>query len=191
MESLSSWWAALTPALKVYWGLAIPFSLVFLGQLVISLFGGGDHDDVPDVDVSNDHGIGLEFLTLKNLAGFFTIFGWTGIAGTYVGWSQGFTLTISIVSGLIMVGIMVGVMYMLMKMNASGTMKIAEAVGKSGEVYLSIPAKRNSFGKIQIMVGGMLRTLDAVTDDEENIPTGKHARVSSILDNNILVVTGK
>jgi uncharacterized membrane protein len=191
MESLSSWWAALTPALKVYWGLAIPFSILFVGQLIISLFGGGDHDDVPDVDVDSDHGIGTQFLTLKNLGGFFTIFSWTGIAGTYVGWSQGFTLTMAILSGIIMVGIMVGVMYLLMKMNANGTMKIAEAVGKSGEVYLSIPARRDNFGKIQIMVGGMLRTLDAVTDDEEAIPTGRHARVASILDNNLLLVTSK
>jgi hypothetical protein len=40
-------------------------------------------------------------------------------------------------------------------------------------------------------VGGLLRTLDAVTDDEENIPTGKQARVSQILDNNTLLVTTK
>ena len=191
MESLSSWWAALTPALKIYWGLAIPFSLLFLSQLVISLLGGGDHDDVPDVDVESDHGIGLQFLTLKNLAGFFTIFSWTGIAGTYVGWSQGLTLTMATISGFLMVGIMVGVMYLLMKMNANGTMKMAEAIGKSGEVYLLIPANRNSFGKIQIMVGGMLRTLDAVTDEEVDIPTGRHARVTNILDNNILVVASK
>ena len=191
MESLSSWWAALTPALKIYWGLAIPFSLLFLSQLVISLLGGGDHDDVPDVDVESDHGIGLQFLTLKNLAGFFTIFSWTGIAGTYVGWSQGLTLTMATISGFLMVGIMVGVMYLLMKMNANGTMKMAEAIGKSGEVYLLIPASRNSFGKIQIMVGGMLRTLDAVTDEEVDIPTGRHARVTNILDNNILVVASK
>ena len=191
MESLSSWWAALTPALKIYWGLAIPFSLLFLSQLVISLLGGGDHDDVPDVDVESDHGIGLQFLTLKNLAGFFTIFSWTGIAGTYVGWSQGLTLTMATISGFLMVGIMIGVMYLLMKMNANGTMKMAEAIGKSGEVYLLIPANRNSFGKIQIMVGGMLRTLDAVTDEEVDIPTGRHARVTNILDNNILVVASK
>ena len=191
MESLSSWWAALTPALKIYWGLAIPFSLLFLSQLVISLLGGGDHDDVPDVDVESDHGIGLQFLTLKNLAGFFTIFSWTGIAGTYVGWSQGLTLTMATISGFLMVGIMVGVMYLLMKMNANGTMKMAEAIGKSGEVYLLIPANRNSFGKIQIMVGGMLRTLDAVTDEEVDIPTGRHARVTNILHNNILVVASK
>lgn len=181
----------MTPALKIYWGLAIPFSLLFLSQLVISLLGGGDHDDVPDVDVESDHGIGLQFLTLKNLAGFFTIFSWTGIAGTYVGWSQGLTLTMATISGFLMVGIMVGVMYLLMKMNANGTMKMAEAIGKSGEVYLLIPANRNSFGKIQIMVGGMLRTLDAVTDEEVDIPTGKHARVTNILDNNILVVASK
>jgi hypothetical protein len=189
MESLSSWWAALTPALKVYWALAIPFSFLFVGQMIMSLITG-DSDHTVDVDVESDHGIGFQFLTLKNMTGFFTIFGWTGIAGTNVGWSSGFTLTIATISGLGMVGIMVTVIYMMTKLNASGTMKIAEAIGKSGEVYLTIPAKRNNTGKIQLVVGGLLRTLDAMTDDEEGIPTGKQAKVSAVLDNNILLVSG-
>jgi hypothetical protein len=190
MESLSSWWAALTPALKVYWALAIPFSFLFVGQMILSLITG-DSDHTVDVDVESDHGIGFQFLTLKNMAGFFTIFSWTGIAGTNVGWSSGFTLTVATISGLGMVGIMATVMYMMMKLNSSGTMKITEAIGKSGEVYLTIPAKRNNTGKIQLVVGGLLRTLDAMTDDEEGIPTGKQAKVSAVLDNNILLVSGR
>lgn len=190
MDSLSTWWAALTPALKVYWALAIPFSVLFVGQMIMSLIHG-DSDHTVDVDVESDHGIGFQFLTLKNMTGFFTIFSWTGIAGTNVGWSSGFTLTIATISGLGMVGIMVAVIYMMTRLNASGTMKISEAIGKSGEVYLTIPAKRNNTGKIQLVVGGLLRTLDAVTDDEDGIPTGKQAKVSAILDNNILLVTGR
>ncbi len=86
---------------------------------------------------------------------------------------------------------MAGIFYLMSKMNTSGTMKIAEAVEKSGEVYLTIPAKRASSGKIQILLGGLLRTLDAMTDDDEPIQTGKQAKVSNILNNNILLVTSK
>ncbi len=190
MDSYNTWWAALTPALKIYWVIAIPFTIFFLLQMVLSLFGGGDHpDNVVDVDVETDHGISFQFLTVKNMVAFFTIFSWTGIACTSAGWSTTMTLITSTLSGLAMMAMMAAIFYFMSKMNTSGTMKIAEAVGKTGEVYLSIPAKRSKTGKIQIMVGGLLRTLDAMTDDEENISTGKQAKVSALLDNNILLVT--
>jgi hypothetical protein len=192
MESYSNWWAALTPALKIYWAIAIPFTTFFILQMVLSLFGGGDHpDNVADIDVESDHGISFQFLTVKNMVGFFTIFSWTGIAGTNVGWSSGMTLLIATLSGLLMMSMMASIFYLMSKMNISGTMKITDAVGRSGEIYLAVPARRSSTGKIQVMVGGLLRTLDAVTDDDENISTGKQAKVSAILDNNILLVTSK
>jgi len=192
MESYSTWWAALTPALKIYWAIAIPFSVFFVLQMIFSLFAGGDSpDNTVDVDVETDHGISFQFLTVKNMVGFFTIFSWTGIACTSAGWSTTMTLIIATISGLAMMTMMAGIFYLMSKMNASGTMKISEAIGKSGEVYLSVPAKRSSAGKIQIMVGGLLRTLDAMTDDEENISTGRQAKVAAILDNNILLVTSK
>ena len=192
MDSYSTWWEAMTPALKIYWAIAIPFSIFFGLQMVLSLFAGGDHpDNVVDVDVETDHGIAFQFLTVKNMVGFFTIFSWTGIACTYAGWSTAMSLITATLSGLAMMTMMAGIFYMMSKMNTSGTMKTQEAVGKTGEVYLTIPAKRSNIGKIQIMVGGLIRTLDAMTDDEENISTGRQAKVSAILDNNILLVTSK
>ncbi len=192
MDSYSVWWTTLTPALKIYWTLAVPFSIFFVLQMMLSLFGGGDHpDNVVDVDVETDHGISFQFLTVKNMVGFFTIFSWTGLACTTSGLSTTLSLVISSLSGLAMMTMMAGIFYLMSKMNTSGTMKIAEAVDKSGEVYLTIPAMRTSSGKIQIMLGGLLRTLDAMTDDDEPIQTGKHAKVSAILNNNILLVTSK
>jgi hypothetical protein len=38
-------------------------------------------------------------------------------------------------------------------------------------------------------VQGVLRTLDAVTDDEKDIPTGKLIKVMKVAGNNLLVVT--
>ena len=192
MDSCSLWWTALTPALKVYWAIAIPFSIFFVLQMILSLLGGGDHpDNTVDIDVETDHGIPFQFLTMKNMVGFFTIFSWTGIAGTNVGWGTTVTLIIATLAGLAMMTMMASLFYFMSKLNTSGTMKIIETIGKSGEVYLVIPAKRSRIGKIQIMVGGLLRTLDAMTDDDENITTGRQAKVSAILDNNILLVTSK
>lgn len=192
METYSAWWAGLSGILKIYWLLAIPFTLFFVLQMVLSLLGGGDHpDDVPDAEIEADHGVSFQFLTLKNMVGFFTIFSWTGIACTTSGMSNTLSLILATISGLAMMTLMAGIFYFMTKLNANGTMKVKEAVGKSGEVYLVIPAMRSNTGKIQITVGGLLRTLDAVTDDEEGISTGKMARVAGILDNNVLLVTAK
>jgi hypothetical protein len=65
------------------------------------------------------------------------------------------------------------------------------ALGKVGEVYLGLQAKRGNIGKVQIKVQGSMRTLDALTDDDEDIPTGKVITVSNIINDNILLVTSK
>ena len=192
MEAFGTWWDGLSGMLKIYWGMAVPFTLFFVLQLVLSFFGGGDSpDDLPDSDVEADHGISFQFLTLKNLVGFFTIFSWTGIACIDAGYSTGVTLLISTIGGLLMMALMAGMFYRIMKSGADGTMKIENAIGQAGEVYLTIPANRGGAGKIQVNVTGSLRTLDAMTDDLEPLPTGKLAYVTKILNDNILLVTIK
>ena len=191
MEAYSAWWEGLTFIQKVLWGLAVPFTIIFLFQLIFS-FAGGDHaDDVPDVDVETDHGIPFQFLTFKNMVGFFTIFSWTGIACLNAGFSNTITLLISTSAGLFMMLLMASIFYMLSKAVADGTMKIKQAIGQTAEVYLTVPGNRRSMGKVQVKVTGALRTLDALTDDPEDIPTGKLVTVASIVNDSILLVTVK
>jgi len=191
MEAFGTWWEGLTVILKIFWGIAVPFTLFFVLQLILSFFGAESPDDLPDAEIEADHGIPFQFLTLKNLIGFFTIFSWTGIACLESGLSTALTLLIASIAGLLMVGLMAGLFYLMMKTGADGTMKINDAIGQSGEVYLTIRAKRAGIGKIQVKVGGSLRTLDAMTDDEEPLPTGQLARVTQIVNDNILLVSSK
>jgi hypothetical protein len=192
MSDFNTWWEGLNFSLKVYWAIAIPFSLFFVLQLLWSFFGGGDlPDDTPDADVEADTGVAFQFLTLKNLIAFFTVFGWTGIACIDSGLSEMTSAIISLVAGLIMMVIMASIFYFIGKANADGTMKFNKAIGGVGDVYLTIRGKRGGFGKVQIQVQGALRTLDAVTDDEDDIPTGKIVTVKEILNNHILLVTAR
>lgn len=192
MGDLNSWWAALSFSLKFYWLLAVPFTLFFLLQLMLSFFGGGDvPDDTPDVEVEADTGIGFQFFTLKNLIAFFTIFSWTGIACIDAGFSEFTTAVIAFGAGLTMMLIMASLFYFLSKAGADGTMRFKKAVGKSGQVYLVIGAKRSSVGQVQITVQGSLRTLDAITDESESIATGTLVTVQDIVNENVLLVTSK
>ncbi len=189
MESLSEWWATLTLTLKIFWALAVPFTLVFVLQVILSFLGGDMTDDTPDVEVESDHGVGFQFFTLKNLVGFFTIFGWVGIAMVESGVSDGVSIIVATLSGALMMTLMAGMFFILMKAQYDGTMKIEKAIGQTGEVYLTIQSKRGGLGKVQVKVMGALRTLDALTDDESDIETGKMVRVSNVLNDNTLIVT--
>jgi hypothetical protein len=60
-------------------------------------------------------------------------------------------------------------------------------LGKTAQVYLTVPAKRSGTGKIQISVKGTVKEMAAVTDFE-TIPTGALVKVKSIDSENILVV---
>ena len=192
MGDLNAWWAGLSFSVKFYWILAIPFTLFFLLQLLLSFFGGGDvPDDTPDAEVEADTGIGFQFFTLKNLIAFFTIFSWTGIACIDAGFAENTAAIIAFVAGLIMMLIMASLFYFLAKASGDGTMKFEKAIGKSGQVYLTIAAKRGSVGQVQIKVQGSLRTLDALTDDEQNITTGSMVVVKDIVNENVLLVTSK
>ena len=191
MESFSTWWEGLSLVLKIYWCMAVPFTLFFILQLIFSFIGADSPDDLPDSEIESDHGIPFQFLTLKNLIGFFTIFSWTGIACVDAGYSNGITLLISTLAGICMMGIMAGIFYLISRAGADGTMKINNAIGQVGEVYLTIQPNREGGGKIQVKVSGSLRTLDAVTDEEQVIANGKAVKVTGVLGNNILLVTSK
>jgi hypothetical protein len=193
MSNYEAWWNALSLPLKIYWAIAIPFTVFFLLQLVFSFVGGEVPDDSPDVDaeIDGDSGIPFQFLTLKNLVAFFTIFGWTGIACIDSGLGTIVSVVVSFAAGLIMMLLMASLFYYLSKANTNGTMKFSKAKGAVGEVYLTIPARRNSIGKVQVKVQGALRTLEAMTDDDDDIPTGKIITVKEVIQENILLVTAK
>ena len=102
---MEEWWGAMSQIEHVYWITAFVASILFLVVLVGTIIGGGGDVDMEaaDVDVDGDHGIGFQFLTFKNMVGFFTLFSWSGIASINAGNSNGVTLLISIVSGLAMI----------------------------------------------------------------------------------------
>ncbi|HRW21674.1 MAG TPA: hypothetical protein P5509_06860, partial [Bacteroidales bacterium] len=186
-----TWWQAMELAEKIYWCIAIPFSIVFIIQLVLT-FIGGDFDDAgstgdADASIDADDGIGFQFISIKNISGFFTIFSWTGIAAINAGKSMPFTIIVSVLAGLAMMTLMATLIYYMGKLSEDGTLKLNNAIGKLGTAYLKIPAQRKGMGKVQIKVQGY-RTLDAITDDMEDIPTGAVVDVVDIINDEILLV---
>ena len=188
---ISSWWQSTPFFEKIFWVIAILFSLLFLIQAVLS-FAGGDGDAATgeaDVSIDHDASMGYQFFTIKNLIAFFTVFGWTGIACIRGDMNKTVTIGVAFIAGSLMMVMMAFLFRSMSRLKHSGTLQISNALNKIGETYLFIPAKRNGYGKVHIKVQGSLKELQAITDDETDIPTGKLVKVVEILNNNILIVS--
>lgn len=189
---MMDWYNSMELFEQIYWMIAIPASLVFV-IVMVSSFVGGDADSDVDIEADgNETGeIGFQFFTFKNLVGFFTIFAWIGIGCIRSGYGEASVIIISIVSGLLMMVAMSSLFYFMTKLVEDGTMKLSNAIGRTGQVYLPIKAKKGGFGKVQINIQGSLHEIQAMTNDDEELPAGSIVQVESIVDGNILIVTGK
>lgn len=184
---MAEWFSNLDFLSKVYWLVAIIGSLVFAVVMVMA-FTGGDADDIGDLDADIDAGAGFQFISFKNLVGFFTIFGWSGIACIDAGLSTSLTIIISIISGLLMMAIMASLFFFISKMADSGTLNYNNAMDAVGEVYLTIGADRSKMGKVSVSVQGTMRELDALTDALTDLKTGTIIKVVDVTSNGILIV---
>lgn len=184
-------WSELDLMSQVYWVITVPSTVIFLLLLVLTIFGSdADTDIQTDLDHSfiDGDGIPFQFLSVKNIVGFFTLFGWSGLGFLSVGMAPWLVIILSFICGFLMMLAMAALFYFMSKLAESGNMNLKNAIGRSGDVYLTIPANRKGMGKVQVTVQGTLETLDAVTDDLEDIPTSALIQVKDVINNQILLV---
>jgi hypothetical protein len=186
------WFNGLELFERIYWMIAIPASLIFL-FVVVTTFLGGDIDGDADVEADGDETgeIGFQFFTFKNLVGFFTIFSWIGIGCIRSGYSTATVIIVSMICGLLMMTAMATLFYFMAKLVEDGTMKLSNAIGKTGQVYLPIKESKGGFGKVQMTIQGSLHEIKAMTNDEQELSVGTIVQVEQVIDGNILLVTGK
>ncbi len=192
-------WENMSLMTKIYWIIAIPSTAIFLILLILSFFGvdadgdldagGGDIHDGGGVDISE--GFSGFIISFKSVMSFLMMFGWAGILGH--SFSLGFVLTlvIAFVTGLVALFAVAGLLYFITKMSYDGSLKLENAIGKTGQVILRIPPKKQGYGQIQINVQGSLRTLEAMTEEKEEIKSGTNVQVIDILDEDRLLVVTK
>jgi len=180
---MSEWLGSVGAYGQVYLWIAIPATAILVILLIINFIGGD-----ADADADLDGDIGFQFLTLKNMVGFFTIFGWTGLVCIENGLTNGVTILISLIAGLAMMFLLAAIYYGMSKATESGTLVMTNAIGNMGEAYLPIPPRRTGYGKVQIRVQGSLRELEAVTDSDEEIKTGALVTVEDLVNGEILLV---
>ena len=192
---LATWWADLSPVMKLLWGVTLTATLVFVIQTVMTFLGadtGGDFDVDVDTsmdgsDLSNIDG-GANLYTFRNFVNFFLGFGWTAIILQPSVKSTAVLVIIAVLVGLALVALVMYMFKWLNSMQQSGNINVFQAaVGCQGKCYLRIPGERAGAGKVQITIQGAVREYDAVTDGDE-IKTGASVKVVEAIDGNTLLV---
>jgi membrane protein implicated in regulation of membrane protease activity len=163
---------------------AIVGGVVFLLRMVLFFVGVGDADgDVSSGETADD---GFQFLSLQGMSAFFMMFGLVGLAMLRAGTGFLPALGGAIGAGLLTVWLVSKIFLSARRLQSDGTLRIQNAVGQEGTVYLSIPA--DGSGQVQIAVQGSLRIFEARSAKRVRIPTGERVRVIEIAAGNILIV---
>lgn len=191
---IASWWAGLSLAMKILWGVTLTASVIFIVQSILTFVGadtGADMDlDVDtsmDTDISNIDG-GSNLYTFRNFVNFFLGFGWSAILLQSKISSTPLLLILSALVGIALVAAVMWLFKWLSTMQQSGNINVYNAaVGCQGKAYLPIPAERSGEGKVQITIQGAVREYNAVTDGDA-IRTGTPIKVVEVLNANTLLV---
>jgi len=164
----------------------------------VTMYNGPDagipDQDLPDGRSTIDrgdriHGSGFRLFTMQGIIAFFCLFGWTGLLFLKGGlpiWAASLLAFLCGFVGMFLMGL---ALWGMQRVQSDGTLNIRFALGQSGEVYIPIPGKREQPGKVLVEVQDQLREFEAVTDEEEKIPTGTQVTVIGITKGTTLIVT--
>jgi membrane protein implicated in regulation of membrane protease activity len=184
---------SLEPLQKFFWTIACCASLVFIIQTIMTFIGLGTDTDVDagpmdgSVDSIEDGALSGVF-SFRNLVNFLLGYGWAGVLLFDDIEKRWLLQLVAIAVGLLFVLAFVFMFRQVMKLSHDGSFKMSEAVGLKADVYLRIPAARAGRGKVQVSVKGSIHEIDAVTDNDAEIPTGGQVEIVEALGDDLLLV---
>jgi len=177
---------------------------VLVCQFVLTITGATDADDLESGDVGShdlgDHDVAhtgtaphgdpnhahssswfFGILTLRTVTSALAFFGLTGLAMNASDVPPIPALAAASGAGFAALYLVHWMMKSLSHLRAEGTVRIKDAVGATGSVYVRIPGANAGPGKVQIMLQGRTVELSATTDAAATLPTGARIVVTRVL----------
>lgn len=170
--------------LKTFWYIALPVSLFFIIQTVLTVMGAGDSD--VDTDTHSFESP-MELFTLRNMVNFLLGFSWGGISFYSTISNKALLVAVAIFIGLSFIAMFFYLIKQIKKLEEDNTFNIQEIKGNVADVYLRIPESLSGTGKIHVSHRGTLHELEAVTD-KNLIPTGEKVLVLDVQPGNVVLV---
>lgn len=153
-------------------------------------FVGLDSSDGTTADFDGDLDGGdmpFQLFSFRNLVNFLLGFGWGGICFYNTIENQVILAIIAIATGSLFLVLFFVIIKQLTKLEENNTFKINMSVGKTGNVYLTIPENKTGSGLVQVSVNGAVRELQAVTTGEK-LESGAMIKVTAVESDNLILV---
>lgn len=182
-------WGTLEPLLKTFWLIALPVSLIFIIQTIMTFIGADGGDGIePDFN-SNFDGSDAPFqlFSLRNLINFLLGFSWAGISFYSSISNKAWLISLSLIVGLLFIYIFFLIIRQMQRLAEDNSFKLSSTLNKTGEVYTPIPERKTGKGKIIISIKGAYHELDAMTE-QDKIPSNTLVKVVRIENDSVLIV---
>ncbi len=181
--------SSMEPLLKMFWFVALPASVIFLIQTVMTFIGANSMDGI-DADFNGNFDstdAPFQLFSLRNLINFLLGFGWAGVSFYKLIPNPVLLILVAALTGIIFVTLFFLIIKQLLKLAEDNSFNIKNTLNKSADVYLTIPEKRSGKGKIMVSINGSVHELEAMTDGER-IPSNSTVKIIKIENDNILIV---
>ncbi|NLW49485.1 MAG: hypothetical protein GXY85_01400 [Candidatus Brocadiaceae bacterium] len=179
---------------------------LFLIRMALLAFGGGGGDADVDLDLDVDADFDVEvdaeagagealadssaffrMLSVQSVTAFIMMFGLVGLTlRKEAAWGPALSIVGALLAGAASFWLIARLVALLLRLQSSGNVRLSNAIGLQGSVYLTIP--RAGVGQIQAVVQQRLTHVDAVARDGEPIATGERVTIVGIGSDNRLIV---
>ena len=170
-----------------YSAMALVGTVLFLLRLALAMFGDILGEFGLEIEADTDNSFTL--FSLLSVMAFIMGTGWMGLA-CRVDWglSRPVSAVVAVGFGAVMMAISSGLMYVARSLNKTVTYDLESAVGRTAQVYRTIPERGSGTGQVQASVSGRLMTINAVSNGPA-LKAFSDALVVEARDDETLVVT--
>jgi membrane protein implicated in regulation of membrane protease activity len=179
LANLDTWWADLAGAHRFFLLVGIASGIVATFLTVGGLVGFGH--DAPELHA--DHGDSsdtAEAFSVRAITGFFLGFGWIGAIAIASGTSIIVASLCALAAGSAMMFGVRAIMRSMKRLRSDGTVKIGDAAGATGTVYVTIPPAGAAGGQATVTFDNRNETMPAVQTGGAPLPAGTRIRVTAV-----------
>ncbi|PKP17957.1 MAG: serine protease [Bacteroidetes bacterium HGW-Bacteroidetes-21] len=176
--------------LRTLWFMALPASLIFLIQSIMTIVGmdwSGDSSADFDGNLDGSTDTPFQFFSFRNLINFFLGYGWAGISFYGTIENKIILTLVAFLVGLLFVALFFIIIRQLQRLAEDNTAKPSDTINQTGTVYIPIPAAKSGSGKVQISIRGAFHEMDAITMGER-LETGIMVKVIALEGETVLLV---
>ena len=171
---------------------AIIGGTLLVGQFLLGLAGIGhdvDHDLSGGSDADHGSSWFAGVLSLRAITAAVMLFGLSGLWAEAAGREMAASLAFAGLGGVAGLLLVAQMMRFLHGLAEDGNVQIESSVGRPATVYLTIPGKLASAGKVQLELQNRTVEYQAVTAHPDSLPTGSRVTVVAVVNSDTVEVT--